>query len=94
MAEMDRSHVIAVWQRLKLILLKIKKSYIYLSWYKCFYIWNSAIGEIGEILIIRNISRYSEGIFECVATNGVQEAITKEIEVEVQCMFEFSHFSL
>ena len=49
----------------------------------------SAIGAPGDVLFIYNISRYCDGIYECVASNGVQEAVSKEIQVEVQCMSKF-----
>ncbi|OWF54122.1 opioid-binding protein/cell adhesion molecule-like isoform X1 [Mizuhopecten yessoensis] len=42
------------------------------------------IGTPGEILFIHNISRYCDGIYECVASNGVAEDESKEIRVDVQ----------
>ncbi|XP_069137528.1 opioid-binding protein/cell adhesion molecule-like isoform X2 [Argopecten irradians] len=42
------------------------------------------IGTPGEILFIHNISRYCDGIYECVASNGVAEDESKEIKVDVQ----------
>lgn len=42
---------------------------------------------MGEVLIIHNISRSCGGIYECMAFNGVLPAISKKIEVEVQCEY-------
>lgn len=41
----------------------------------------------GEYLIIHNISRYCDGIYECVAFNDVPPAVNKDIKVEVECKF-------
>lgn len=43
-----------------------------------------ALGSPGEILVIHNITRYCDGIYECVASNGVGDVVSKEINVEVQ----------
>ena len=42
----------------------------------------------GEFLIIHNISRYCDGIYECVAFNDVPPAVNKDIKVEVECKFK------
>lgn len=41
------------------------------------------IGTPGEILVIHNITRYCDGIYECIASNGVGNDVSKEINVEV-----------
>ncbi|KAH9519063.1 hypothetical protein Btru_009026 [Bulinus truncatus] len=38
----------------------------------------------GAVLVLPNITRYSDGIYECVAFNGVDPAATREIRVDVQ----------
>lgn len=43
-----------------------------------------SIGAPGEILVIHNITRYCDGLYECVASNGVGDAVSKEINIEVQ----------
>ena len=43
------------------------------------------VGENGEVLIIHNISRYCEDLYECVAVNGISPAASKEIKVTVEC---------
>ncbi|XP_033750336.1 limbic system-associated membrane protein-like [Pecten maximus] len=42
------------------------------------------VGNEGEVLVIRNISRYCGGIYECMAFNGVPPAVQRQIEVKVQ----------
>lgn len=42
------------------------------------------VGMNGEYLIIHNISRYCDGIYECVAFNDVPPAVNKDIKVEVE----------
>ncbi|XP_060082755.1 limbic system-associated membrane protein-like [Ylistrum balloti] len=42
------------------------------------------VGKEGEVLVIRNISRYCGGIYECMAFNGVPPAVQRQIEVKVQ----------
>ncbi|XP_071171432.1 lachesin-like isoform X1 [Mytilus edulis] len=42
------------------------------------------VGQNGEVLIIYNISRYCEDLYECVAVNGIQPAASKEIKVVVE----------
>ncbi|CAC5401270.1 HNT [Mytilus coruscus] len=43
-----------------------------------------ALGNPGEILVIHNISRNCDGIYECVASNGIGNDVSKEIYVDVQ----------
>ncbi|XP_069137523.1 limbic system-associated membrane protein-like [Argopecten irradians] len=41
------------------------------------------VGNEGEVLVIRNISRYCGGVYECMAFNGVPPAVQRQIEVKV-----------
>lgn len=43
--------------------------------------------EPSETLIIRNVSRYSDDLYECVASNGVPPAAVRRIRVTVECQF-------
>lgn len=45
------------------------------------------VGINGEILIIHNISRYCDGIYECVAFNDVPPAVNRVIGVMVECEY-------
>lgn len=45
------------------------------------------MGINGEILIIHNISRYCDGIYECVAFNDVPPAVNRVIGVMVECEY-------
>ncbi|KAH9519064.1 hypothetical protein Btru_009029 [Bulinus truncatus] len=38
----------------------------------------------GAVLVLPNITRYSDGVYECVAFNGVDPAATRKIYVNVQ----------
>ncbi|XP_064608403.1 limbic system-associated membrane protein-like isoform X2 [Liolophura sinensis] len=42
------------------------------------------IGVSGEILIIHNVSRFCDDVYECVAYNGVPPAVNRQIRVTVQ----------
>ncbi|KAL4228262.1 hypothetical protein ACF0H5_013695 [Mactra antiquata] len=42
------------------------------------------IGTAGEVLMIHNVSRYCDGIYECVAYNNVDPAVTRQIKVYVE----------
>lgn len=42
------------------------------------------IGTSGEVLIIHNVSRYCDGIYECMAYNSVDPAVTRQIKVFVE----------
>ncbi|KAK3610192.1 hypothetical protein CHS0354_038830 [Potamilus streckersoni] len=42
------------------------------------------IGTAGEMLVIHNVSRYCDGIYECVAYNEVGPAVTRQIKVFVE----------
>ncbi|GAB1599124.1 lachesin-like, partial, partial [Argonauta hians] len=44
---------------------------------------NERIGMTGEVLMIHNISRYCNGMYECVADNGVANAVSHLIKVTV-----------
>ncbi|OWF54124.1 Limbic system-associated membrane protein [Mizuhopecten yessoensis] len=51
------------------------------------------VGKEGEVLVIRNISRYCGGIYECMAFNGVPPAVQRQIEVKVHFKPEISLLS-
>ncbi|XP_052101022.1 limbic system-associated membrane protein-like isoform X2 [Mytilus californianus] len=54
-------------------------------WPSCTYTFHkTGVGMNGEYLIIHNISRYCDGIYECVAFNDVPPAVNKDIKVEVE----------
>lgn len=42
------------------------------------------IGHDGMVLRIRNISRYCDDVYQCVASNGVREPVSRAISVSVQ----------
>jgi len=39
----------------------------------------------GESIVIRNVTRYSDDIHECVASNGVPPPAIHQIRVTVEC---------
>ena len=39
----------------------------------------------GDTLIIKNVSRYYSGVFECIANNSVPPAASRKIKVSVEC---------
>lgn len=43
-----------------------------------------SIGSPGEILIIHNVSRYCDGVYECLAYNFVDPAVTRQMKVFVE----------
>lgn len=43
------------------------------------------IGMEGEILVIHNVSRFCDGVYQCVASNDVPPAVEMETEVIVEC---------
>ena len=45
----------------------------------------SGIGLTGEMIIIENVTRYCDDIYECVARNGVPPAVSRQIRVTVEC---------
>ena len=45
----------------------------------------TVIGYDGMVLQIRNISRYCDDIYQCVATNGVEPSASREMTVTVHC---------
>jgi hypothetical protein len=47
----------------------------------------SGIGMEGEILVIHNVSRYCDGIYQCVASNDVPPAVEMETAVFVECTY-------
>ena len=44
----------------------------------------------GEVLVIHNVTRYCDDVYECVAYNNVPPAAHRSIRVYVEC--EFSSF--
>lgn len=42
---------------------------------------------MGEVLILHNITRYCDGLYECNAENGVPPFATKSFEVIVECKY-------
>ncbi|KAK3096999.1 hypothetical protein FSP39_005499 [Pinctada imbricata] len=51
----------------------------------CYYtVHHAGVGLNGEKLIIHNITRYCDGIYECMAFNQVEPAVNREMKVEVQ----------
>ncbi|KAL4227279.1 hypothetical protein ACF0H5_012725 [Mactra antiquata] len=59
-----------------------------ITWYRHYIYDNTAgievIGEQGETLMIHNISRHCEDIYECVASNNVQPNARQKMNVTVQ----------
>ncbi len=47
----------------------------------------SGIGMKGEMIIIQNVSRYCDDIYECVADNGVPPAVSRQMRVTVECKY-------
>lgn len=43
------------------------------------------IGMEGEILVIHNVSRFCDGVYQCVASNDVPPAVEMETKVIVEC---------
>ena len=43
----------------------------------------------GEMIIIANVSRYCDDIYECVADNGVPPAVSRQMRVTVECKLLF-----
>ena len=48
---------------------------------------NAGIGRVGEVIIIHNVTRYCDDIYECVASNGVPPTVTRQMRVTVECEF-------
>jgi len=42
------------------------------------------IGMTGEMIIIQNVSRYCDDIYECVASNGVPPSVSRQMRVTVE----------
>ena len=45
----------------------------------------AGIGMEGEILVIHNISRYCDGVYQCLASNDVPPNVEMETTVIVEC---------
>jgi len=40
----------------------------------------------GEMIVIQNVSRYCDDVYECVASNGVPPSVSRQMRVTVECM--------
>lgn len=49
--------------------------------------YNTGVGHTGESLVIHNISRMCADDYECVASNGVDPAISQSFKVTVLCEY-------
>jgi len=47
----------------------------------------AGLRRIGETLLIVNASRYGGELYECIASNGVPPAVSRQIKVIVQCTY-------
>lgn len=54
-------------------------------------LFSVGVGINGETLIIHNITRYCDGIYECVAFNDVPPAVNRVISVMVECEYRACH---
>jgi len=45
----------------------------------------AGIGLTGEMIVIQNVSRYCDDIYECVASNGVPPSVSRQMRVTVEC---------
>jgi len=45
----------------------------------------AGIGLTGEMIVIHNVSRYCDDIYECVASNGVPPLVSRQMRVTVEC---------
>ncbi|KAK3593791.1 hypothetical protein CHS0354_014331 [Potamilus streckersoni] len=52
-----------------------------------------AIGNEGEVLIIHNITRYCDDVYECVASNDIEPADSREMKVTVEFQPEVELFT-
>jgi len=43
--------------------------------------------EPSETIVIRNVTRHSDDMYECVASNGVPPAAVRRIRVTVECQY-------
>jgi len=48
------------------------------------------IGLTGEMIVIQNVSRYCDDIYECVASNGVPPSVNRQMRVTVECKINLS----
>ena len=46
---------------------------------------NTGIGTVGELVIIQNVTRYCDDIYECIASNGVPPTVSRQMRVTVEC---------
>ena len=52
------------------------------------YLFRAGIGHVGEVIIIKNVSRYCDDVYECVADNGVPPAVSRQMRVTVECKYD------
>lgn len=46
----------------------------------------------GDTLVIKNVSRFYSGVFECIANNSVPPAASRKIKVSIECKYIHSNF--
>lgn len=54
---------------------------------KDIYFYSVDLQSKGSILELRNVTRYDEGTYQCLAYNGVAPAATKDIHIGVLCKY-------
>ena len=47
--------------------------------------YTAEIGNVGEVIIIQNVSRYFDGYYMCIAENGVANPVSRKMSVTVEC---------
>ena len=52
------------------------------------------IGLLGEMIVIQNVSRYCDDIYECVASNGVPPSVSRQMRITVECTLPLNALSL
>jgi len=50
--------------------------------------------EASETIVIRNVTRYLDDLYECVASNGVPPAAVRRTRVTVECQYSTQSPSL
>jgi len=46
--------------------------------------------EPSETIVIKNVTRYSDDLYECVASNGVPPAAVRRTRVTVECQYHYT----
>jgi len=52
---------------------------------RCCGVNDVGIGTVGEMVIIHNVTRYCDDIYECIASNGVPPTVSRQMRVTVEC---------